>query len=164
LIDTLEATYNIDPTKIYANGISNGGGMAFVLSGALSDRIAAVGTVAAAQSLPWSWCTDHRPVPMIAFHGTADPMVPYQGGRSGDPFNPLTFPAVRDWTANWARRNRCGPNSIESVVASDVTRLEYSDCADDAAVVLYTVWGGGHSWPGGKPTAGMNRRLHEPQH
>ncbi len=45
LIDTLEAAYNIDPTRIYANGLSNGGGMAFVLSCMLSDRIAAVGMV-----------------------------------------------------------------------------------------------------------------------
>ena len=151
LIDTLEAAYNIDPTKIYANGISNGGGMAFVLSCALSDRIAAVGMVAAAQSLPWSWCTDHRPVPMIAFHGTADPIIPYNGGRSPVPNTPDLFPNVLTWTKNWARRNRCGPNPIDSVVAADVTRLEYTNCADDAAVVLYTVQGGGHSWPGGKP-------------
>jgi len=151
LIDTLEAAYNIDPARIYADGISNGGGMAFVLSCALSDRIAAVGMVAAAQSLPWSWCTDHRPVPMVTFHGTADRFVPYQGGPSRDPFNPLQFPTVRDWTANWARRNRCGPNPVESRVAPDVIRLEYTNCAEGAAVVLYTVQGGGHSWPGGKP-------------
>ena len=71
LIDKLEAAYNIDPTRIYANGLSNGGGMAFVLSCTLSDRIAAVGMVGAAQTLPWSWCTDRRPVPMIAvsWHG-----------------------------------------------------------------------------------------------
>jgi polyhydroxybutyrate depolymerase len=150
LIDTLEAAYNIDPTRIYANGVSNGGGMAFVLSCALSDRIAAVGMVAAAQSLPWNWCTDHRPVPMIAFHGTADPIIPYNGGRSPVPPGEL-FPSVPTWTANWARRNQCGTNPIESVVAADVTRLEYTNCADEAAVVLYTVQGGGHSWPGGKP-------------
>jgi|SRR5713226_10775893 len=151
LIDTLKAAYNIDPARIYGDGISNGGGMAFVLSCALSDRIAAVGMVAAAQSLPWSWCTDHRPVPMMTFHGTADRFVPYQGGPSRDPFNPLQFPTVRDWTANWARRNRCGPNPVESRVAPDVIRLEYTNCAEGAAVVLYTVQGGGHSWPGGKP-------------
>ena len=40
---------------------------------------------------------------------------------------------------------------VESVVAADVTRLEYTNCADDATVVLYTVIGGGHTWPGGKP-------------
>jgi len=151
LIDKLEADYNIDPTRIYADGLSNGGGMSFAVSCRLSHRVAAVGAVAAAQTLPWDWCGDSRPVPMVAFHGTDDPMVPYQGGPSGDPFNPITFPAVRDWAASWARRNRCGSNPIESVAAEEVTRLEYTDCADDAAVVLYTVRGGGHSWPGGKP-------------
>jgi len=151
LIDKLEAEYNVDPTRIYADGLSNGGGMSFAVSCRLSHRVAAVGAVAAAQTLPWDWCGDSRPVPMVAFHGTDDPMVPYQGGPSGDPFNPIQFPAVRDWAASWARRNRCEPNPIESVVAADVTRLEYTECADDAAVVLYTLRRGGHSWPGGKP-------------
>ena len=149
LIDTLEATYNIDPTRIYANGLSNGGGMAFVLSCTLSDRIAAIGAISAAQSLPSNWCPDSTPVPMIAFHGTADRIVPYNGGKVW--IAPLPFPSVRTWAADWARRNRCGPNPVESVVATDVTRLEYVSCADDATVVLYTVNGGGHAWPGGKP-------------
>ena len=153
LIDTLKAAYNIDPTRIYANGLSNGGGMAFVLSCTLSNRIAAVGMVAAAQTLPSDWCQDQRPVPMIAFHGTADPIVPSYGGPLGDPFNPVkvTFPAVRDWVGSWARRNRCGATPVESLVAPDVTRIEYPHCAADALVVLYAVQGGGHSWPGGKP-------------
>ena len=151
LIDALKAAYNIDPARIYANGLSNGGGMAFVLSCTLSDRIAAVGMVAAAHLLPWSWCTDPRPVPMIAFHGTADPATPYDGGRTWVARE--TFPSIPDWTANWARRNRCGASPVESVVTADVTRLEYTSCADDAAVVLYTIQGGGHSWPGGKPLA-----------
>lgn len=148
LIDTLEAAYNIDPARIYANGLSNGGGMAFVLSCRLSNRIAAVGMVGAAQILPWSWCTDRRPVPMIAFHGTADPMVPYGGGTS---WVHGPFPDVSTWAANWARRNRCEPKPIESAAAADVTRREYTHCADDAAVLLYTIRGGGHTWPGGQP-------------
>src|SRR5207244_3391878 len=153
LIDTLEAAYNIDPTRIYANGLSAGGGRAFGLSCTLSDRIGAVGLVAAAQPMDWSWCTGQRPVPVIAFHGAADPIVPYQGGPLGVPFNPVTvmFPAVRDWVAGWARRNRCGTKPVESGVAPDVTRIEYTRCAGDASVVLYTIQGGGHSWPGGKP-------------
>ncbi|MCP4659604.1 MAG: hypothetical protein GY856_29735 [bacterium] len=150
LIDDLEKAYNIDPTRIYANGLSNGGGMAFVLSCTLSDRIAAVGMVAAAQMLPWSWCTDHRPVPMVAFHGTADSIVPYEGGTTLV-FPDGSFPDVSQWTANWARRNRCGPDAVESAVAADVTRRDYTDCADDAAVVLFTIHGGGHTWPGGEP-------------
>jgi polyhydroxybutyrate depolymerase len=149
LIDTLKASYNIDSNRIYANGLSNGGGMSFVLSCTLSDRIAAVGMVAAAQTLPWRWCTDHRAVPMIAFHGTADPEVPYDGGSSW--ISPRPFPSTPRWAANWARRNGCGPDPVESRVAADVTRRAYTNCADDAAVVLYTVQGGGHTWPGGTP-------------
>lgn len=149
LIDTLKATYNIDPSRIYANGLSNGGGMSFVLSCTLSDRIAAVGMVAAAQTLPWKWCTDERPVPVIAFHGTRDPIVPYNGGTTW--ISDRAFPDVSKWTANWAERNRCAPNPVESMVAADVSRREYTSCADGAAVVLYTVNGAGHTWPGGKP-------------
>ena len=149
LIDKLEASYNIDPARIYANGFSNGGGMAFVLSCALSNRIAAVGMVGAAQTLPWSWCRDDRAVPMIAFHGTADSFALYNGGMSW--VAPAPFPAVPKWTANWARRNRCRPNAVESAVAADVTRREYTNCADDGDVVLYTIHRGGHQWFGGKP-------------
>lgn len=138
LIDTLEAAYNVDPTRIY-------------------KRIAAVGTVAPALLRPSGWCTDSRPMPLISFHGTADPMAPYDGGTSvASPPRFITgtsipFASVSTWAAYWARRNHCGPNPIDSVVAADVTRAEYLNCADDAPVVLYTIRGGGHSWPGGKP-------------
>ena len=147
LIDTLRASYNIDATRIYADGLSNGGGMAFVLSCTLSHRIAAVGMVGSAYLLPWEWCTDSRPVPMIAFHGTADRQTPYNGGKVW--VAPKPFPSIPDWTANWARRNRCAPNPIDAVMAADVTRRSYTHCADDADVVLYTIQGGGHTWPGG---------------
>jgi len=149
LIDTPEAEFNIDPALICADGMSNGGGMAFFLSCTLSDRIAAVGLVASAQFLPWSWCTDRRAVPMIAFHGTADRLAPYRGGISW--VSPDRFAATTTWAANWAQRNRCSANTVESAVTGEVTRLEYMGCADDAAVILYTVIGGGHTWPGGMP-------------
>lgn len=149
LIDTIEAHYNIDASRIYANGLSNGGGMSFVLSCTLSHRIAAVGLVASAQFLPWKWCTDRRAVPMIDFHGTADPEVPIRGGASWVLPGDKRFPDQLTWTANWAQRNRCAPNPVDSAVAPDVTRRAYTNCADDAAVVLYIVHGGGHTWPGG---------------
>jgi polyhydroxybutyrate depolymerase len=148
LIDKLETDYNIDPARIYANGFSNGGGMAFVLSCTLSDRIAAFGMVAAAQTLEWDWCTDRSPAPMIAFHGTADPEIPYNGGSSW--MAPDTFPNVLAWTRSWSQRNRCARNPVDSAVAPGVTRRGYSSCAGDAAVVLYTIAGGGHTWPGGE--------------
>jgi poly(3-hydroxybutyrate) depolymerase len=150
LIDTLKASYDIDPTRIYADGLSNGGGMAFLLSCTMSDRVAAVGMVASAQFLPWSGCKDQRAVPMIAFHGTEDRFTPYHGGSSwvaGD----HVFPSIPTFTASWARRNRCGANPVETAVAPDITRLEYTSCSNDAGVVLYTIRGGGHTWPGGGP-------------
>ena len=147
LIDTLSAHYRIDSSRIYANGLSNGGGMSFELSCMLSDRIAAVGMVAAAQTLPWKSCADRRPIPVISFHGTADPVVPYNGGMSW--ISPRPWPSVRKWTANWARRNRCGSNPVDSAITPDVVRRTYTECADNAPVVLYTIRGGGHTWPGG---------------
>lgn len=149
LIDKLEREYRIDRERIYVNGLSNGGGMSFVLSCTLSDRIAAVGMVSSAQMLPWRWCTDGRPVPMIAFHGTADPMAPYDGGDSW--LAPVPFLSLPKFIAGWARRNGCAPDAVESRPAADVTRREYERCTGDAAVVLYTLHGGGHVWPGGKP-------------
>lgn len=150
LIDTLEVDFNIDPTRIYATGFSNGGGMAFGLSCTLAHRIAAIGTVSAAQVRPWNWCTDSQPMPMITFHGTSDHLVPYEGAPPGW-LNPRPFPNVATWATNWARRNRCESNPVDSAVAPDVTRREYTNCAHNALVVLYTIRGGGHSWPGGKP-------------
>jgi len=150
LIDELESRYTIDPARIYANGMSNGGGMAFVLSCTLSDRIAAIGMVAAAQSLAWDWCTDRRPVPMVSFHGTADPVIPYAGGPS--PVGPAaTFPSVPGWAASWAKRNGCQPDPVESAAAADVSLRQYQACSGNAAVELYTIKGGGHAWPGGTP-------------
>ncbi|MEO7742000.1 MAG: PHB depolymerase family esterase [Usitatibacter sp.] len=148
LIDKLAATYNIDPARIYANGFSNGGGMSFALSCTLSHRIAAIGAVGAANTLPWAWCSDRTPVPMIAFHGTGKREVPYHGGKAliwkgGE------FPSIPEWTAKWARRNGCGATPADSRVRPDVMRREYSGCAKDATVVLYTIEDGGHTWPGG---------------
>jgi polyhydroxybutyrate depolymerase len=151
LIDALQARYTIDPRRVYADGLSNGGGMAFVLSCTLSDRIAAVGLVGSAQFLPWEWCRGQRPVPMVNFHGTADRFTPYHGGTSPVAPHLDPVPDIRTWTAHWARRNRCAAKAGESRVAPDVTRLEYTGCADDASVVLYTIEGGGHTWPGGGP-------------
>jgi polyhydroxybutyrate depolymerase len=149
LIDKLEASYNIDPNRIYADGMSNGGGMAFALSCKLSDRIAAVGAVAAAQSLEWDQCGDSKPIPTLAFHGTADRAAPYQGGSS--PIAPGPFPNIPDWTAHVARKNQCKGDPSDTRISPSVRRLAYTNCAENADVILYTIEGGGHTWPGGKP-------------
>ena len=149
LIDDLRRRYNIDPSRIYADGLSNGGGMAFVLSCTMRDRIAAVGMVGAALLVPFESCADARPVPMIAFHGTADTAAPYHGGSSWVTSVPLQN--VPAFVAKWAKRNRCAASREEPRLTPDVSRLTYYDCAGGADVVFHTVHDGGHTWPGGQP-------------
>lgn len=147
LIDKLGAEYNIDPRRIYADGMSNGGGMAFALSCELPDRIAAVGAVAAAQPASWE-CRGSKPVATIAFHGTADKLAPYQGGPS--PIAPNPFANIPEWTVHVAQRNQCHGEPSNSRITASVRRQAYTDCAENAEVILYTIEGGGHTWPGGK--------------
>lgn len=85
LIDHLSAEHPIDPDRIHVAGISNGGGMAFVLSCELSDRVASIGTVAGLFTHPWEACARTRPVPLIAFHGLDDEIVPFAGGPLDGP-------------------------------------------------------------------------------
>jgi polyhydroxybutyrate depolymerase len=149
MIDTLAATLPIDTGRVYVNGLSNGAGFAFALSCLLPRRVAAVGMVGAAITLPVDLCDDAPPVPLVVFHGTADPASPYHGGRTW--VAPRPFPDIPDWVATRAAvRNRCAGEPADSAVSPDVTRRAWARCAGGAAVVLYTVDGGGHSWPGGR--------------
>ena len=149
LIDYLSTSYNIDKRAIYANGLSNGGGATFVLACTLAHRIAAFGVVGAAVTIPMDWCTNTRPAPLIAFHGTADRQTPYGGGKVW--IAPRPFPDIPQWTAQWAAKNDCSPIAVDTTIAADVRRREYRGCADNADVVFYTIEGGGHTWPGGPP-------------
>lgn len=148
LIDQLEVDYNIDPARIYANGLSNGGGMSYLLACQLANRIAAVGGVAGAYTFPVDQCHPSRPVPLIAFHGDADPVVPYLGGpsRSFD----IPFPSVPDWMEAWAERNQCAQKTAFPR-EEEVFSVHYEGCAQNAEVIFYTIQGGGHTWPGGNP-------------
>jgi len=137
LIDRLEREYNLDPSRIYVNGMSNGGGMTFLLSCALSERIAAVGMVAGAYSLPWEACNPERRVPAIVFHGTADPIVPYQGAYQDTP----------GWVARLAKENGCDLEPEALTADGSVSGVRYTNC--EAEVIFYTIEGGGHTWPGG---------------
>lgn len=149
LIDKVAAEYSIDPARVYVNGLSQGGGMSFALSCTLSHRIAAIGLVAAAHFLPFEYCGDRRPMPMIAFHGTGERETPYHGGKVPWLAQDHVFPSIPEFTAKWARGNGCAPAAVESAVAPDVTLLEYPGCAPKAPVRLYRIEQGGHTWPGG---------------
>ena len=149
LLNHLEEVYNIDPSRIYLNGMSNGGGMADLLACELSDRIAAVGGVAGAYLYPRAECQPTRPVPVIAFHGVDDQVVPYQGGASsrGERF---TFSPVEDWVRSWGEINSCGETPTKTKITESITQLEYGKCEDNARVVFYSIEGAGHTWPGGE--------------
>jgi polyhydroxybutyrate depolymerase len=150
LIDKLEVLQHRQDANLRKRDVERRRhGVRSVLHAVRSDR--GSGNVFAGLDPEWSWYTDHRSVPVIAIHGTSDPVCPYNGGRSR--LGGATFPSVPGFMANWSRRNHCGPNPIESAVAADVTRLQYTNCANDADVVLYTVKGEGHQWPGGKRIA-----------
>lgn len=147
LIDSLQRAFNIDPDRIYVNGFSNGGGESYVLACTIGSRIAAIGLVGAARIERLEWCPDKRPTPLIDFHGTHDPAADYKGGKSW--VGPV-FPDVERWDARWAiEMNRCAPRPAVDTVAHDVIRRSYAGCIDAADVVLYTILGGGHTWPGG---------------
>lgn len=139
LIRRLESQWSIDPARIYATGISNGAQMTNYLACALSDRIAAVGPVSGGYFRAEE-CQAGRPVPVIAFHGTADHLIPYEGQ------GPL-LPA-REWAAAWAARNGCAPTPTVTFQHGQVTGETWSGCREGADVVLYTIAGGGHAWPG----------------
>ena len=78
LIDQVESTQCIDTSRVYAGGFSDGAVMASLLACTMSDRFAAIGAVSGLE-LP-APCAPARPVPVIAFHGTADPILYFGGG------------------------------------------------------------------------------------
>lgn len=142
LIDQLKREYNIDEARVYANGLSNGGGMSFLLASQLSERIAAFGSVGGAHVLPWTAYHPKRPVPAMIFHGTADRIVPYHGK--------FILPDMPQWVQTLAARNGCQTNAVPLPPSGSVSGVHYPGGTNHADVVFYTVAEGGHTWPGGK--------------
>ncbi len=148
LIDQLKKEYKIDESRIYANGLSNGGGMSFLLACRLSEQIAAIGGVAGAYVLPWAEYKPKRPVPAIIFHGTTDPIVPFHPKPSGR-FSML--PDIPQWVQALAEHNGCQTNPVPLPGSGSVSGVRYPAATNNAEVIFYAVTGGGHTWPGGKP-------------
>ncbi|MEQ8672227.1 MAG: PHB depolymerase family esterase [Aggregatilineales bacterium] len=144
LMDWFITNWCIDETRIYVNGLSNGGGMTDRLACELSERIAAVGMVAGAYNPLEDGCDSTRPMPVIAFHGTSDSIVPYDG-LSNRLFD---FPSVESWAQTWAERDGCQPEADSLTVTDDVTQTRYSDCENGVEVTLYTIEDGNHVWYG----------------
>jgi polyhydroxybutyrate depolymerase len=145
LLDTLEATRCIDVSRVYATGVSNGGGMAARVGCDLSARFAAIAPVAGGYgTLPP--CAPDRPVSVLEIHGTADPVVPY-GGKGADHAG-----RVGDYLEDWAHRDRCAGPRRTQVSAGEV-RVDWRPCAEGTSVSHLQIIGGVHAWPGSSPAA-----------
>lgn len=149
LIEHLSQSYNIDRTRIYANGMSNGAGMSHVLACVLSDRFVAIGGVAGAYPHTWNSCNPSRPVPVIAFHGADDSIVPYYGGSRNSRGHQDELLPIEDWAAKWAENNSCTDRPEIIPITNEINRISYLGCEGNSDVVLYKIEGGGHTWPGG---------------
>jgi polyhydroxybutyrate depolymerase len=153
LLDQIALRYCIDPKRIYATGMSNGGFLSHRLACQLSDRIAAVAPVAGVLGVARETCTPGRAVPILDFHGSSDPMVPYTGGT---PIVPqlgigIDFLSVAESMDHWRSRNACSVFDKTFYQNGDVTCIQWPDCAQGAQTALCTIDGGGHTWPGGIP-------------
>jgi len=148
LIDTISASYNIDPERIYSTGMSNGGFMSYDLACFLSDRIAAVASVTGSMILSrFEICDPQHPMPVMQIHGTADATVPYNG-------NPL-FAHIDTLVNYWVNFNNCNPVpeiiEVPDIDPDDGCTAEqhiFSGGENGSSVELFKVLDGGHSWPG----------------
>jgi polyhydroxybutyrate depolymerase len=159
VIDQVQAEYKSDPARVYLVGVSNGAMMAYRMACELAGRVTGVGSVAGAMTL--EGCLPTRAVAVIEIHGTADPLVPYDGGATAggatQPSPPT--PAV---VHRWASLDHCSPEPVTEV-KGPVTTSTWPGCAAGAAVKLLTIDGGGHTWfaPGLGPANGAVNATHE---
>ncbi|KAF7290041.1 hypothetical protein HMN09_01309100 [Mycena chlorophos] len=173
ILDALQGNLCVDNNRIYAAGMSNGGGFVNLLACTPQTRqhfaaFAPVSPALYAGTHPFSPnCTIEpgRAVPLITFHGSADEMIPYDGRTASDmppalgpPGANMTTPSIVDWLAGWAERDGCEGNDSNSTVASsrEETTTPYagttetswpSGCADGAQIKAFLITNGTHRWP-----------------
>jgi polyhydroxybutyrate depolymerase len=158
ILDDVNRFIAIDQNRIFISGFSNGGAMTLRAACELSETIAAIGTVAAPVTPSLSECTPNRSMPLIAFHGTRDPLVPYEG-RTPAEWEAATMRRVHQgsinifatsiWIEDWAEQNNCDLSQVDSAAGNRYSMLHYAHCDQLADVIFYTIKGGGHTWPGG---------------
>jgi polyhydroxybutyrate depolymerase len=141
LLNHLQSTLCIDPTRIYATGFSNGGGMTNELACKMADRIAAFAPVSGAYPQLPGGCNPARPVPILEIHGTLDQVVPYNG-------SPVKgYPPITQWLQSWVQRDGCKEGPIIFTTTDGVTGERWQACRDDVTIVHYAIHGLGHTWP-----------------
>jgi polyhydroxybutyrate depolymerase len=136
LIDTLSASYNIDSTRIFATGFSNGSMMSYRLAAELSDKIAAI--AGGAGQMVLDECDPIRAVPIMHLHALNDDVVLYEGGAY--------FPSVESVIDIWVGINGCETDPDTTTSSSTLMVRKWAAISHNADVVLFTTPTGGHSW------------------
>lgn len=150
MLDELIARHPVDPRRIYATGFSNGAGMTFHLGTKLSTRFAAIAPVAS-----HCWLADPKPeraIPTIYIIGTVDPLVPYLGGDARTPWSlhAEKKPPVSETLAKWSKALGCPAESQTLHDENGVKEFRFGPGREGSELLVYTVEGLGHHWPGGK--------------
>lgn len=148
LIEKTKGEYNINSSRIYVTGFSAGAFMSYSIAAYLSDKIAAIAPVAgtiggrAYETKPISVIPDpENPVSVIAFHGTEDQSVPYDGA--------WYFVSVNSSISFWIEHNGCNPTpEIYISPSGKIIRKTYTNGEKRTETILYTTVGGNHWWPG----------------
>jgi polyhydroxybutyrate depolymerase len=141
ILDDLGSLVNIDPRRIYATGMSNGSAMAYRVGCELSDRVAAVAGVVSFLTFPD--CKPKRPVPVIHFWGTADPM-PLEGAPGATSRREETEKTI----ARWVQIDGCSNDTEVTFKNGAAQCVVHPKCQGGAEVTLCTIVGMGHRWPG----------------
>jgi polyhydroxybutyrate depolymerase len=147
LLDELERKLPIDTTQVFVAGFSDGAMMTFRLGCELAGRLRAIAPVAG--RMPDVACHPARSLPVIAFGGTADDELATDFDRYIHPGSYAYAYSLRASMDYWAEEDGC---PLEPQLAPDGrhTTERWAPCSDGSEVVLYSVTGGEHAWPGGK--------------
>ena len=138
LVQQVSSLHCVDPKRVHATGMSNGGHMAHSLACEAGDIFASVASVSGVMGIA---CSPARPISVLDFHGTSDLIVPYGGAGPG-------YPPVDDMMEAWAARNGCDAQSEVVLEQGDAQCERWPGCEAGVEVSLCTL-GHGHCWPGG---------------
>jgi polyhydroxybutyrate depolymerase len=158
IVDDLEHRYSIDPARVYATGFSNGAVFSNYLACNQANRFAAIAPVSGPMPVVDAPnCHPQRAVSFLEINGTADPIVPFDGGQivlAG--MNRGLVLSFAQTGAFWAKNAQCAASptvtALPAIAPPDgtsVTRSSFSGCRSGTGIEGYAVSGGGHAWPGG---------------
>jgi polyhydroxybutyrate depolymerase len=152
MVSAIEHALPVNPRRVYATGISNGGIMAYTLA-CHTTIFAAIGPDSATEL---GGCRAPARISVIHIHGTADHNIPYNGGP-GDGVAHIDGPAIPALGASWRHIDRCAAPVVQT---SGVVTTSNARCPAGRAVELITIAGAGHQWPGAVPDLLAQRLLH----